>query len=63
MAALLERYFPNVVAIQDEFVTATIQTLYMVFLDLFDCGHLRYLVRDRLGSNSTEWDFRKSTAL
>ena len=31
MAALLERYFPNVVAIQDEFVTATIQTLYMVF--------------------------------
>lgn len=31
MSTFFERYFPNVVAISDEFVEATIQTLYMTF--------------------------------
>ena len=44
MAALLERYFPNVVAIQDEFVTATIQTLYMVFWTSLIAGILGILL-------------------
>lgn len=44
MAALLERYFPNVVAIQDEFVTATIQTLYMVFWTSLNAGILGILL-------------------
>lgn len=44
MAALLKRYFPNVVAIQDEFVTATIQTLYMVFWTSLIAGILGILL-------------------
>ena len=44
MAALLERYFPNVVAIQDEFVAATIQTLYMVFWTSLIAGILGILL-------------------
>lgn len=44
MAALLEKYFPNVVAIQDEFVTATIQTLYMVFWTSLIAGILGILL-------------------
>jgi len=44
MAALLERYFPNVVAIQDEFVTATIQSLYMVFWTSLIAGILGILL-------------------
>ena len=44
MGALLERYFPNVVAIQDEFVTATIQTLYMVFWTSLIAGILGILL-------------------
>ncbi|MGF1930269.1 methionine ABC transporter permease [Enterococcus casseliflavus] len=44
MAALLKRYFPNVVAIQDEFVTATFQTLYMVFWTSLIAGILGILL-------------------
>jgi D-methionine transport system permease protein len=40
MSAFFERYFPNVVAISDEFVTATIQTLYMTFWTALIAGVL-----------------------
>ncbi|WP_313538037.1 methionine ABC transporter permease [Enterococcus sp.] len=44
MGALFERYFPNVVAISDEFVAATIQTLYMTFWTALIAGILGILL-------------------
>lgn len=40
MSTFFERYFPNVVAISDEFVEATIQTLYMTFWTALIAGIL-----------------------
>lgn len=40
MADFFERYFPNVVAISDEFVEATMQTLYMTFWTALIAGIL-----------------------
>lgn len=40
MNTFFERYFPNVVAISDEFVEATIQTLYMTFWTALIAGIL-----------------------
>lgn len=40
MGTFFERYFPNVVAISDEFVEATIQTLYMTFWTALIAGIL-----------------------
>ena len=40
MSTFFERYFPNVVAIYDEFVEATIQTLYMTFWTALIAGIL-----------------------
>lgn len=44
MIALLEKYLPNVVGIPDEFVTATWQTLYMVFWTALISGVLGILL-------------------
>ncbi|WP_312498363.1 methionine ABC transporter permease [Enterococcus sp.] len=44
MGALFERYFPNVVAISDEFIAATIQTLYMTFWTALIAGILGILL-------------------
>ncbi|WP_430610922.1 methionine ABC transporter permease [Enterococcus sp. DIV0876] len=44
MGTLFERYFPNVAAISDEFVTATIQTLYMTFWTALIAGILGILL-------------------
>lgn len=40
MGTFFERYFPNVIAISDEFVEATIQTLYMTFWTALIAGIL-----------------------
>lgn len=40
MSTFFERYFPNVIAISDEFVEATIQTLYMTFWTALIAGIL-----------------------
>lgn len=40
MSTFFEQYFPNVVAISDEFVEATIQTLYMTFWTALIAGIL-----------------------
>lgn len=40
MSTFFERYFPNVVAISDEFVEATIQTLFMTFWTALIAGIL-----------------------
>ena len=40
MGTFFERYFPNVVALSDEFVAATIQTLYMTFWTALIAGIL-----------------------